>query len=155
MLHDIFDTKLFNTHITFRYPLQYNLEKYRKCILIKNHSNPVFTKEEIGHFGGICLDICHLEKVRLAFPSSYQQTLEIIKEYPIKANHISVLSPYIVFRPTMTKNYDEHHFINLKDFYYLKSIPEKFFSQYLALGLRNNISDQLKVKTYLEEMLNL
>ena len=67
------------------------------------------------------------------------------KKY-FKCNHLNG------FRPQ--KITDKHSVDSVKDFEYLKTLPEFVFGNCIALEMYNSIEEQLKFKKYLSEMLN-
>lgn len=153
-----FGTKLFNIHTVAEYAFGYDYSKYMGQILVEN-SGPSNTyglrDEDLQDFGGICLDISHLENARLQDLPGYKVTLSALEKYPVRANHISAITKKLNIYGVSSdkKSHDSHFFTNLTEFDYLKKYPDKYFGQYMALELTNSITEQLEVKKYIEKIL--
>lgn len=156
-LIDKYKTKIFNIHSPKEFQIK-NKEiiKYKNIITIENTLYP-FSEEEINAFGGTCLDISHLENLRLLDNYLFQHNIEIFKKYPPKCNHISAIfkKPYLLTSNRIKKyTYDSHILTSLSELDYLKSYPKNYFSPFIAIELENTIMDQLKVINYVQNLLN-
>ncbi|OQA03559.1 MAG: hypothetical protein BWY68_00703 [bacterium ADurb.Bin400] len=148
-----FGTELFNIHPLSDYPLIHDYTKIASHILVENAGH--LTKEDIKQFGGICLDISHLENYRLSGSPRYEAVCQLLEDYPVKANHVSAITskPYRDYDDAM--KYANHTLTNLSQVDYLKNYPDRYFAPYIAIELTNNIESQLKIKEYMQKTLNL
>lgn len=144
----VFNTERFNLHPLRNYPVDEDLGKLKEKIFIENGSN--LLEGDLEGFAGICLDLAHLDFNRRYEQDAYQIICDLIAKYSVGTNHISA----IVKRETEKGHEftDWHTMSELEEFDYLKKYPENFFGNYLALELTNSISEQLKVKKYLQEL---
>jgi len=143
-----FHTWVFNTHTHSEFPHLYNYSKHKKMIFIENVYGPIDEKE-IKKFGGICLDLAHLENDRLREPEKFWHNIELIEKYPIGCNHISAFQKILRRDPAGYWRYDCHFLRKLSQLDYLKKYPKKYFSSIIALELENSIEEQLKAKDYI------
>ncbi|MDP3995863.1 MAG: hypothetical protein Q8P74_01290 [bacterium] len=149
-----FGSKAFNLHSNSEYPFIYDYSKHGKMIFIENIYCPLDEKE-IEKFGGICLDVSHLENDRIHDPEKYEHNLKILEKYPIGCNHLSA------FQKTSHKDdrgcarLDSHSLVELSEMDYLKKYPKKYFSDIIAIELENSIKEQLKIKDYLIKKIGL
>ncbi len=146
-------TKVFNTHSEDEFPLEYDLSDYFDRMYIENTYWP-FNPREMEKFAGLCLDFSHLENHRLLAPSKYKHNIEMLEKFPVGCNHISAIKP----RPHQDNNgdpiYSIHQFEDLSEFDYLKSYPQEWFSDYIAMELENSLSEQLKAIDYILKIKN-
>ena len=141
-----FGTKIFNLHTEREYPIEYDLSKYKKKICIEN----VFfglSEEEVKDFGGVCLDVSHLEEDRLSRPDKYKQNIEIIERNFIGCSHISAIAKEAEWdEEAGFPRHDKHFLSDLSELDYLKKYPLSYFSDCIAVELENTLEEQLKVK---------
>ena len=149
-----FQVKVFNTHTHSQYPFHYSYSKHRKMIFIENTYHPL-NEKEIKKFGGICLDVAHLEDDRLREPEKFEHNIKIIKEYSIGCNHISCLQKTPHCNGMGFFRYDAHFMRKFSQLDYLKKFPKKYFSSIIAIELENTIEKQLAVKDYLIKKIGL
>ncbi len=149
-----FNTDLFNIHTLKSHPLEYEYGELKKSILIENHAHPVFSEQEITEFGGICLDLAHLENARLESSEAFEKTVRLIEKFSVRANHLSAIS----FTPVRIENeefrFDEHLDHNFREFDYILRYPDNYFGKYIILELENSINFQLKIRDYLTKILS-
>ena len=150
-LKESYKTEVFNTHTERKYPLIYNLDKYRNIIYIENASLPL-DEEEIKNFAGVCLDFSHLENKRLLEQEVYKNEIEIIEKYPCGCNHVSAVKKFLL-KEEDRLYHDSHYLEDLTELDYLKRYPAKYFSSILAVELENTIREQLKAKDYIIDLL--
>ncbi len=145
-----YQTKVFNTHPAREYPIPADWGKYKNLIYIENTYEP-FDEEEIGEFGGICLDFSHLENNRLFRKETYEHNIKIIEKYPCGCNHVSPAKDSAFLNKEARNRENQHpHFLkNLSGLDYLKQYPLSYFSSWVALELENTIGEQLKAKEYI------
>ena len=95
---------------------------------------------------GFCIDLSHFKSAESRFSKEFYL---IIKErnHPKKfiANHINGYSKL--------RRRDLHTIKSLKDFEYLKELPNFMFGKYLAIETFNSIYEQLKFKKYISKIL--
>jgi len=151
-----FKTKKFNIHTDKEYPFIHDYsQKHRKMIFIENVYEP-FDEKEIRRFGGICLDMAHLEDDSLLHPGKFAHNVEILERNEIGCNHLSCVQK--VLRrdfEDVSWRYDSHVLRKLLQMDYLKRYPKKYFSDMVAIELENSIETQLKVRNYLIKKIGL
>jgi len=147
-----YGTKAFNTHMQIEYPLRYDLSKYKDIIYIENvyHS---LDEEELKKFGGICLDLSHLENDRLLHKEIFEHNIKMTEKYPLGSNHISAVKEISHIDEKGYQCYDNHRLDNLSELNYLKKYSRNYFSSLIAIELENNIKEQLQIKKYLTNLL--
>lgn len=148
-----FKTKVFNIHsqINGIYPLEYDLSSYKKLIYIENIAAPL--GNEIEEYAGICLDVSHLENMRLTDNNLFKVLASNLEKYKIGACHISAILDKPRYYPDRENPfYDSHVLYSLNNLNYVKKY-KKYLSNIVALELENSISEQLKAKDYLEIIL--
>jgi len=149
-----FKAEAFNIHSDSEYPFIHDYSKHRKMIFIENVYSPL-DEREIEKFGGVCLDVSHLENDRIHEPDKFRHNLKVLKKYLIGCNHLSC------FQKTSRKDengylrLDSHFLKELSEMDYLKNYPKKYFSNIVAIELENTIKEQLKVIDYLIEKIGL
>lgn len=152
-----FNTKAVNIHPTSEWPTTYDLSNYKDIIYVEN-AGPAFwnglTDKDIEGFAGVCLDLSHLESVRLQKVAGYDVNINISKKYKIGANHMSAMTDKLTEVPQYNSaTYDNHYLSDLKEMDYIKQYYPKYFGPYAAIELKNSIEDQIKIKDYVEKML--
>ncbi len=119
---------------------------YRKLYLEMDTNNFISQSVEVKKIGGFCVDLSHF-KVQL---NKWTQEFEYILKrrhatHYFDCNHLNGYDP---------KNNDDLHTVrSLKDFDYLKTLPNFLFGDVIALEVDNSISEQLEFKKYLIEFL--
>ena len=149
-----FRTEVFNTHTSLQYPIPQEWLKCKDKIYIENTIFP-WEAKELKKFGGICLDFSHLEDARLLRREIYEANIKLLDEHSCGCAHISAVKKDLKHNEEWDLDYyGDHYFETLSEFDYLKNYPEKYFPEIIAIELENPIKEQLKVKEYLEKMLN-
>ena len=148
-----YGTKTFNIHSQSESPIPRDYLKYKDIIFIENVFNPL-DEEELQNFGGICLDLAHLENDKLTEKEKFEHNFKILEKYPIGCNHISCMKKASCISEIGTTRYDDHFFENFSNLDYLKNYPLKCFSSIVAIELENSIQEQLKVKKYIEKIIS-
>lgn len=148
----VYQTKIFNTHTKQEYAPLYDYGKYKKNIYIENVYRPL-EEEEIKEFGGVCLDLSHLESDRLLRRDSYQHTIKVLKKYPPRCSHVSAIRKKPFLDEKGFQRYGAHILTDLSEFDYLREYPLGFFGEVVAIELENTIEEQLKVKEYLSTLI--
>lgn len=155
-----YKTRFLASHTESQYPSVYDYSKYKNIIFIENVFN-YFDENELKNYGGICLDLSHLENDRLLYKDRFKHNTEIIKKYPIGCNHISAVKKTVHIDKRVNREeeklyrYDSHKFENLSEFDYLKKYPKNYFSDIIAIELENSIEDQLSAKEYILKILEV
>ena len=148
----VYQTKIFNTHTKREYAPLYDYGKYKKIIYIENVYE-LFDEEEVKEFGGVCLDLSHLESDRLLRPDSYQRVIEFLTKYPPQCSHAAAVRKKPFLDENGYQRYGSHTLTDLSELDYLKKYPLEFFGQMVAVELENTIEEQLKVKEYLSALI--
>ena len=143
-----FQVKMFNTHSHSDIPFCYSYSKHRKMIFIENTYHSL-NEKEIKKFGGICLDVAHLENDRLREPEKFEHNLKVIEKYPIGCNHISCFQKTLHRDEMGFFRHSTHFMRKFSQLDYLKNYPRKYFSSIIAIELENTIEKQLEARNYL------
>ncbi|MDP2741112.1 MAG: hypothetical protein Q8O66_00270 [bacterium] len=119
---------------------------YKKLSLEMNFDNFVSKKVRVEKIGGFCVDLAHfkvgMEKLSQDFKYVFDR--KKTKTY-FDCNHLNGYDP--------KTNCDMHTIHNLKDFDYLKNLPNFLFGKFIALEINNSIKEQLIFKEYLINLL--
>jgi hypothetical protein len=120
---------------------------YKKLFLEMNYDNFISKIVKVKRIGGFCIDLSHFKAAKERNAKEYGYITEKIKSKKIAiCNHLNGYSA--------TKKIDLHTVRSLKDFDYLKTLPEALFGEKIAIECDNSIAEQLKFKDYLVKMLN-
>lgn len=152
-----YGTQAFNIHTKREFPYPENCEKYKKMIYIENTYFPL-DKEELREFGGICLDLSHLESDRLFRPETYRHNINLIDEFGCGCNHIGPAKKSSSLNKKVEDYPRERHHHTLKklsELDYLKKYPKKYFGKFASLEMENSIGEQLEAKDYILKLLRL
>lgn len=147
-----FKTQKFNLHPLRLYPIDSDLTSIKDKIYIENASE--FTQSDIDGFAGACLDTSHLQDYKLKQHPRYEEIKSCVENNPIGVNHLSVIYKEII-HDKYGDHYDSHLMRNLSEYDYLRQFPSRYFGEFLAIELQNPITEQLKVKEYLQGFRNL
>ena len=147
-----YKTEIFNIHTEKQYPFVYDCSKYKNIIAIENKTALRLDGEEIKNYAGICLDFTHLEKIRLLDKKAYEHDISVLEKYPIRCNHISAIKKHFSLEKGR-KNYHSHYLKDLSELDYLKKYPLNYFSEFIAIELENSITEQLKIRDYVSDLL--
>ena len=152
-LRDCFRTQKFNLHPLKEYPLEFNLsDSIRENILIENASCcAAITEKDVEGFGGICIDIAHLDDMQRNHPDQYEFTIELLSKVPVGANHISAVSKISEYRFNCCHNNSIHVATSFEEFDYLGRHPESVYSNMIAIELENSINDQLQFLSFIRK----
>ena len=135
------------------------LPKYRGIIYVENSAE--FLEEKyLKGFAGLCIDFSHLENDRRLSVKCYDQVIRLAEKYPVGCGHASAVYQKLVDKrldgsPEKHERFDGHYADSEKCFDYLKSYPEKLLPPVLAIEVENSLTEQLKFKKYIREMLNI
>ncbi|MBI5654990.1 hypothetical protein HZC53_05070 [Candidatus Uhrbacteria bacterium] len=150
LMHE-FGTKRFNLHPVRKAELPEGglPDDLRRLIYIENVGK--LLESDLNGFAGICLDISHLEITRRVYPEYYPTLCAMIENHRVGANHVSAYQN----EGKGDGRDDKHHYVSITEFDYLKAYPKEYFGRYVAIELTNPLSEQLAVKSLLENHLNL
>lgn len=115
---------------------------FKNLFLEMNTDNKVSKIVDVKKIGGFCVDFSHFKcaEEEMIKEFEYVFSKKNMKRY-FKCNHLNGYD--------FKKNTDKHTVESLKDFDYLKSLPEFLFGKAIALETFNSIKEQLKFKKYL------
>ena len=152
-----FGTKAVNIHPITDWPIIYDLDKYKNMIYVENAGH-AFTKgltaKDLEGFAGVCLDLSHLESVRLQNIPGYEINIDIALKYKIGAIHMSAVTDKKTYIPEYDFwTNDSHYMEDLKQMDYIKRYYPKYFGPYAAIEVSNSIEDQIKMKKYIEKII--
>lgn len=120
---------------------------YKKLFLEMNYDNFVAKNVQIKKIGGFCVDLSHFKAAQEQWSKEFEYTIEKRKkEILFACNHLNGYS--------YEKNIDLHVIKTLKDFDYLKTLPGFLFGDKIGIECNNSITEQLKFKKYLVNLLN-
>jgi hypothetical protein len=151
-LKDRFKTRLFNIHSQLKshFILENDLSEYNKFIYVETTRHPL--EAALNNYAGICLDTAHVENQRLKKTKLYESLIQSLNKHPVGITHISAIAK----KPRLENgdvNYDDHKYKALSEFDYVLGYT-KYLSEVIALELENSVYDQLKAKSYLENLLS-
>jgi hypothetical protein len=147
-LKDSFKTKCFTIHEENF--IDDDIKKwkgfYKNLALEMNFDNFVSKKVKVKKIGGFCVDLSHLKvgMEKLSKDFKYVFDRKNTKKY-FDCSHLNGYNP--------KTNCDMHTIHSLKDFDYLKTLPNFLFGKFIALETYNSIKEQLEFKKYLISIL--
>ncbi len=157
-----FKTKFFNLHPSQNsknepeYQNNYDYGTFKNKIYLENVIfNP--TEEELNEYGGLCIDFSHWENFKLDTELNFlDDELEVLaKKYKIGCAHISaVIKNKREEAGESDKLILTNHFLNsLDELDYIKKYLE-YLPDIISIELENSFEEQLKIKGYLEKIIN-
>lgn len=150
-----YNTRVFNIHSPREYPLNYDYSKYKDLIYLEN-TRYLANEEELSQFSGICFDTSHLEEHSIAGDSNYGKNFEnLAKKYPVGCCHVSAIkdSPRKDIEEFDDMEYSAHYLGKLSELDYVKKYLD-YLPDIISIELENSFEEQLKVKEYLEKIIN-
>ncbi len=115
---------------------------FKKDIYLEmNFDNVVSGKVQVEKIGGFCIDLAHFKVGLEKLSKDFEYVFKRKDENLFICNHINGWNP--------EKNIDTHTIHDLKDFDYLKTLPEFVFGNVVALETFNSIKEQLRFKEHL------
>ncbi|MGD0577153.1 MAG: hypothetical protein ABSA74_03710 [Candidatus Staskawiczbacteria bacterium] len=147
-LKNRFKTKYFTLHeINFQHNDILKWKGFYKNLELEmNFDDFVSKKVKVEKIDGFCVDLAHfkvaMEKLTKDFEYVFDRKNS--KKY-FDCNHLNGWNP--------ETNCDMHTVHNLKDFDYLKTMPDFLFGKCIALETFNSIKEQLEFKKYLTNLL--
>lgn len=150
-----YETRAFNIHSKSEHPLIYEYSRYKNIIYLENVFT-FFDEKELNDFGGVCLDLSHLENDRILHKEKFENTKKMLRKYPIGCNHISVVKSIARFdQEEKNIRYDGHTLEDFSELNYLRKYPRHYFSNLIAIELENSIKEQLLAKEYILNILEV
>jgi len=119
---------------------------YKYLYLEMNNDNYVSKKADINKIGGFCVDLSHFKKSEECWSKDFLYTLKNKNKKIFHCNHINGYS--------YKENQDVHTVTSLKQFDYLKTLPDFLFSRTIAIETYNSIKEQIKFKKHILKILN-
>jgi hypothetical protein len=160
LFHGKYGCQLFNIHFN-KSCIDFMLKsKYREIIFLENLADiNEFYLENISKCGGICLDVVHWNGAIYLKKKSYESFEKALKNHKVGCCHISAESkePYIYTDPKSGKETlvkDDHWLSDLSQLNYVKKYVQ-YLPEYVSIELENSFEEQLKVKEYLEKIINV
>lgn len=150
-----FETKLFNIHSeNSKYPHPVYIKKYARMVYVEN-TTAVPSKDELEKYAGLCPDFSHWEDYDRRNKKEYSESLESLALiYKIGCCHVSGVSDIPHKDEDAQTNIYSYHFIkDLKEMDYVKKY-KKYLPEYISIELENSFEEQLKVRDYLNKMIN-
>jgi len=140
-LEEKFKTKYFTIHeSSFNF-----LKKWpgfeKKLYLEMNANNYISQKVIVEKIGGFCVDLSHFRIAITSWTKEFDYTYFRKEKAIFACNHLNGYSE--------KKNTDLHAVKSLKDFDYLKTLPNFLFGKIIALEMENSIPQQIKFKKFL------
>jgi|WetSurMetagenome_2_1015567.scaffolds.fasta_scaffold104955_3 hypothetical protein len=159
---DLFDKK-YETEVYNIHPCQEDLNflkkitNKKKCFVENCEIIDELFFEIANACGGICLDISHWEDECLK--KGYDKFPDRINDFKIGCSHISAISSsvgeYEHYRTKEIFNYySSHRLDKLSELDYVKKYV-KYLPKYVSIELENSFQEQLKIKEYLEKIINI
>lgn len=154
MLMDEFGAERFNIHTSILHPINFNYSKPLKRRIDIETNKGGFLESELEEYGGICLDLSHIENYRRTHLQYYQSFMDAITsgKYLLGSNHISTITSK---RREWEEDddldiYASHWYQEPQDLEYLKQYPKSWFTAYACLELENPITLQLELIKYIQ-----
>lgn len=149
-----YQTRIFNIHSEKEYPLVFDLSKFKRMIYVENTMLP--EENEFERFGGLCIDFSHWHDEKLRGNKNYDERMHSFTDkYKIGCCHISAIKKSPIVDPVI-KNcliYASHKFDSLDEFDYMKEY-KNYIPEIVSIELENSFEEQLRVKEYLEKIIN-
>ncbi len=118
----------------------------KKLYLEMNADDYVSQKVMVEKIGGFCVDLPHFKIALTNWTKDFDYTYFKKSKINFGCNHLNGYG--------MENNTDLHTIVSLKDFDYLKTLPEFIFGKVIGLEVENDIAEQIKFKKYLVKFLN-
>ena len=152
-LAEHYQTKVFNIHTQREFPLLSDCGTYKKSLCIENTYEPL-DESEVEEFGGVCLDLSHLENDRILRPDVYRANVGVLEKYPPKCSHISAVKKEKFIDEESHVRITNHYLKDLSELDYLAKYPLAYFGIVSALELENTIEEQLRAKEYISTLIH-
>lgn len=150
----------FEKHGTITYNIHMNtpvlyesLQPFKHKIYVENHIRKSIPFEKFDAYAGICVDFQHWEYAKKVNPDVAEKTKEQVNRFPIGCCHMSALPKWKNFLFRLVKCVGGHYMISLDEMDYIKNYSE-YFPKLMSIELENSFEQQLKIKKYLEQIIN-
>ena len=118
---------------------------YQNLYLELNYDNRLAKNIDVDRIGGFCVDLSHFKANEEKWSKEFEYILkERGKKDIFRCNHLNGYS--------YQENQDVHTISSLKEFEYLKTLPDFIFGDVIAIEVFNSLKDQMG---YREHILNL
>jgi hypothetical protein len=117
----------------------------KKLYLEMNYDDSISPKVSVERIGGFCVDLSHFKAAQIKSTKDFEYVNYKKGETIFGCNHLNGYDA--------KENSDKHTVIDLKDFDYLKTLPEFIFGKVVALEVENEILEQIEFKKYLVKFL--
>ncbi|TSC53593.1 MAG: Uncharacterized protein LiPW39_183 [Parcubacteria group bacterium LiPW_39] len=119
---------------------------YQNLYLELNYDNSFTRNIDIDRIGGFCVDLSHFKSAEEKWSKEFEYILDKRSKKDIfRCNHLSGYS--------YKDNKDVHAISSLKEFEYLKTLPDFIFGDVIAIEVFNSISDQIVYKKHILKLL--
>jgi hypothetical protein len=116
----------------------------KKLYLEMNYDDSVSQKVVVGRIGGFCVDFSHFKAAQTKTTKDFEYVNYKKGEAKFSCNHLNGYDG--------KNNSDMHTVKSVKDFDYLKTLPEFLFGKVIALEVENEIPEQIEFKKYLASL---
>ncbi len=142
-LQETYGTKFFTCHEEnfVRHDVEHWKGFYNDIYLEMNFDNFVSKTVSVEKIGGFCIDLAHFKVGLEKLSEDFEYVFDRKDKDLFKCNHLNGWNP--------ERNIDMHTIQDLKNFDYLKTLPDFVLGKYIALETFNPIKEQLEFKTYL------
>ncbi|TAK96427.1 hypothetical protein EPO05_01830 [Patescibacteria group bacterium] len=149
-----FDIETFNLHSTNKWPLLHDYTRWKSNIFLENGKEVPHSKE-LEEFAGLCVDFSHWHNEFLLENGDYcAKMTDNLERFKTGVTHLSPIKKELLLNPFVNiKQYDSHVLGDLSELDYLVGY-KKYLAPINAIELTNSIAEQLRVKEYLEKMLD-
>jgi hypothetical protein len=157
-----FKTEIFNLHSSSDFKNQPEYQNSYDYGILKNKiylENTIFnpTVAELDEYAGLCIDFSHWENFKLdpALKKFDDELENLAKKYKVGCAHISsvIKNPRPKSSELDTLTFTDHFLNDFSDLDYIKKYSE-YFPDIISIELENSFEEQLKVKGYLEKIIN-
>jgi len=145
-LESKFKTGCFNFHEK-GFGFLHKWKSFEKKICLEMDYNDFISKKvKVEKIGGFCVDLSHFKVAQERQSKEFDFIYFKKNKSKFLCNHLNGYSK--------NKNRDIHTVKSLRDFDYLKTLPEFIFGKFIGLEMENNIFQQLSYKKYLVKFLS-
>lgn len=151
-----FETVQFNLHPVSEFPLEHPLtDTVRECIAIENNMiTHSLEARDLEGFNGVCLDLSHLEDLRLRDVGEFAKMEELLATQSVRVNHLSAVWEVSKVDMKGISTFHRHVSRSPDDMNYLCRYPTSYFAPFCALELENSLAEQLEVARVVREIVS-
>lgn len=155
-----FHTKVFNIHSNKDvHPFTKDYGRHIPNIYVEN-AVLVPEMEELEKYGGMCIDFSHWQDAILKNEQANNSKMkEAAQKFKVGCSHVSAVAPVMKkiadtqFPEIIYEEYSTHTLSDLSEMDYVKNFLP-YLPELISIELENSFEEQLKVKKYLEELIN-